>query len=133
MRKENSQPPLRIQNGGSEEVSIPFLEINAEITLEDITRENVPAESKTRTDHGRVGAGRRTAQQRGQAGPGRKGRRRSGSPKRHLSLVPTRVPKTTVLDVSSEARTKEFLCKPAEEQNPRLTRDSSAFQLDRES
>ena len=30
--------------------------------------------------------------------------------------------KATVLNVSSEARTKEFLCKPVEKQNPRLTR-----------
>ena len=92
-----------------------------------------PAESKTRTYHGRVGAGRRTARRRGQAVPGWRGRRRFGSPRRHLSLVPTRVAKTTVQNVSSEARTKEFLCKPAEEQNPRLTRGSSAFhQRDRE-
>ena len=44
---------------------------------------------------------------RGGAAHGRagRGRRRFGSPRRHLSLVPTRVPKTTVLNVSSEART----------------------------
>ena len=41
---------------------------------------------------------------RGSAWPGRKGRRLFGSPRRHLSLVPTRVPKTIVLNVSSEAR-----------------------------
>ena len=44
---------------------------------------------------GRGGSGR------GGAWPGRKGRRRFGSPRKHLSLVHT----TTVLNDSSEART----------------------------
>ena len=49
----------------------------------------------------------------GRDGPwlGRNGRRRFGSPRRHLSLVPTSVPKTIVLNVSSEARTVEFVLK----------------------
>ena len=54
---------------------------------------------------GRGGSGR------GGAWPGRKGRRRSGSPRKHLSLVHNRVPKTTVLKVSSAARTMSFVFK----------------------
>ena len=54
---------------------------------------------------GRSGSGR------GGAWPGRKRRRRFGSPRRHLSLVHTRVPKTTVLNDSSEARTVKFVLK----------------------
>ena len=41
--------------------------------------------------------------------------------------------KTTVLNVSSQARTKEILCKPVEEQNVRLTRGlSPVYHRDRE-
>ena len=40
---------------------------------------------------------------RGGAWLGRNGRRRYGSPREQLSFVPTSVPKTTVLNVSSEA------------------------------
>ena len=64
-----------------------------------------PAESKTRTYHRRVGAGRRTARRQGQARPGQQGRRHSGLLGRHLSLASTRAPRTPVLYVSSEART----------------------------
>ena len=72
---------------------------------------NKPVESKTRTYHGRVGAGRRTAGRRRGAGPGRTGRRRIGSPRRQPSLVPSRASNTPVLNVSSEARTSETLSK----------------------
>ena len=47
------------------------------------------------------------------------GRRRVGSP-RGLSLFQSRAPQTIVLNISSEARTKEFLRKPMEEQSRRL-------------
>ena len=73
-----------------------------------------PAESKTRTYHGRVGS-RRTA------GWRRTGRRQNGSPRRQPSLVPSKASKTRVLNVSPEARTCEILCKPREEQSDRLT------------
>ena len=49
------------------------------------------------------------------------GRRLVGSPRRQPSILPSRVPKTTVLNVSWGARTKETLCKPKEGQNKRLT------------
>ena len=58
--------------------------------------------------------------------PRRKGPRRSGSPRGHLSFVPNKGPKRTLVNDSSEARTKEILCKPVQEQNPRLTRGLSA-------
>ena len=83
-------------------------------------------ESKTRTYHGRVGSGLRTTGQRGGAEPGRTGRRRIGSPRRQLTLAPPKASSTPVLNDSSEARTSEILCKPMEEQNPRLTSGSSA-------
>ena len=86
-----------------------------------------PVESKTRTYHGRVGAARRTARRRGGAGTGRTGRRRFGSPKMDPSLVFSRQWGETLLGVSLEARTDEFLHKPVAEQNERLTSGLSAF------
>ena len=71
-------------------------------------------------------AGRVRAAHGGAAGPSRTGRRRIGPPRGRTSLLPSRVPKTTVLNVSSEARTIKFRCKPTEEQNPRLTTGLSA-------
>ena len=51
---------------------------------------------------------------------------RVGSPRTQPSLLPPKASKTIVLNVSSEARTKESLCKPKEEHNERLTRGLSA-------
>ena len=42
----------------------------------------------------------------------RPGRRRVDALRRKPSVLPSRVPKTTVLNVSLEARTNEILCKP---------------------
>ena len=77
--------------------------------------------------HKRVGAGRRMGlRRRSGAGPGRTGRRRVGSPKKQPSPLPakaSRIPRTTVLNVSSEARTQEILCKPTGRiQNPDIPR-----------
>ena len=60
---------------------------------------------------GRGGAGR-GGSGRGGAGQGGKGRRRVGAPRKQPSILPSREPKTTLLDISSEARTNEILCKP---------------------
>ena len=70
------------------------------VILETRTIELV--EPKTRTHHGRVGSG--------------------GAQWGGWALVPSRASKTTVLNVSSEERTREFLFKPLGEQSPRLTR-----------
>ena len=48
------------------------------------------------------------------------------SPGRQASLAPFKESKTRRLNVFPEARTSEILCKWIEEQNPRLTRGSSA-------
>ena len=48
---------------------------------------NRHVESKTRTQPGRVGTGRRTAGRRGRAGTGSTGRRRVGSPRRKLWVI----------------------------------------------
>ena len=59
--------------------------------------------------------------------------RHFGRPRRQPSLYPSRVPQKTVLNVSSQARTKEILCKPLREQNVRLTRGfSPVYHRDRE-
>ena len=90
-----------------------------------------PFESKTRTYHGRVGSGRPMAGQRGGAEPGRTRRRRNGSPRRQLSLVPSKSSSTPVLNVSSEAeraKSCEILCNPMEKQNPRFTRGTKRIQ-----
>ena len=65
-------------------------------------------------------SGRRKAGRRGRVGPGRTGCRLVGSPRTQLSLLPPRASKTVVLNVSSESRTKEIVCKPMEEQNQQL-------------
>ena len=81
-----------------------------------------PVESKTRTHQGRVEsasrkadgwAGRRSAEQGPDISIALGANRPSGSPA-HC--------KPRLLDVSSQARTREILCKPVEEQNPQLTR-----------
>ena len=48
------------------------------------------------------------------------------SPRGQSFLVPSKASKTRRLNVSPEARTNEILCKPMEEQSPRLNRGSSA-------
>ena len=67
----------------------------------------------------------------GHGRPGRMGRRRVSPRRAHPSLVPPRASKTSVLNISSKARTKGTLCKPAEEQNPRLTSGLSAVYVAR--
>ena len=62
----------------------------------------------------------------GHGGPGRMGRRRVSPRRAQPSLVSPRASKTIVLNIFLEARTKETLSKPAEEQNPRLTGGLSA-------
>ena len=79
-------------------------------------------ESKTLTNHGRVGAGRRAAGRRGGAGPGRMGRRRVASPGKQPFPLASRLSKATVLNDSSEARTNEIQCKPMAEYDNHLTR-----------
>ena len=58
------------------------------------------------------------------------GCQQNGSPRRQASHVPSKASKTRRLNVSPEARTSEFLCKPMEEQKPaqdrRFIRGSSA-------
>ena len=78
--------------------------------------------------HGRIGAGRRTAGRGGGAGTGRTRRRQVGSPKKQPMLLPSLPAKKSVLGVSLEARTNEFLCKPME-QKQWLTRGVSARAL----
>ena len=81
-----------------------------------------PKPGHTTGGSGRAGHG--GAAERGE--PGRVGRRRVCSRRTQPSLVPSRASKTTVLNTSSEAQTGEILCKPLEDQNPRLTTDLSA-------
>ena len=84
-----------------------------------------PVEPKSRTYHGRVRAGRCTAGRRGGAELGRKRRQRVRSLRRQPSPLPSRTSrasKTTVMDVSSKARTNEILCKPEKEHNEQLIR-----------
>ena len=50
----------------------------------------------------------------------------NGSPREESFLARSRASNTCRLNVSPEARTSEILCKPMEEQNPRLNRGSSA-------
>ena len=71
--------------------------------------------------HTTSGSGRSGARPCGRAMPGRRGRRWVGSPGKQPSFLPSRASKTTVLNVSPEARTSEISCKPMEEQNSRLT------------
>ena len=80
--------------------------------------------SKTRTYHGWVETGWRAAGRRG--GRGRVGRRRVCPPRRQASSTFFTRWKNNLLGAPLEARTKETLCKPMEEQKPHLTRGLSA-------
>ena len=82
---------------------------------------NRPVESKTRTYHGRFVSARRTAGRRDVAGPGRTGRRQDGWPPVALQSIVASYPECLL-----QARTKDILCNPMEEQTPRLTTGSSA-------
>ena len=62
---------------------------------------------------------------RGRAGVNANRTVRNCSPRRQASLAPSKASKTCRLNEPPEARTSEILCKPMEEQNPRLTRGSS--------
>ena len=70
---------------------------------------------------GRDGARQRTEERRDVAERGKTIRRRVGSPRKQPSCVATAASKTTVLNDSSKARTKETLCKPMDEHDNRLT------------
>ena len=72
----------------------------------------VPVESKARTYYGQVGSEQPTAWQQGCAEPGKPGRRRNGSPRNQLPLVPSKASSKPVLNDSSEKRTGEILIKP---------------------
>ena len=82
-----------------------------------------PVEPKTQTYHERVCLGRRAAGRRGGAEPDTVGHRRVDRPRSQLSCSLPRESNTTVLDDSSEARTKESLGNWKGEQNSRLTID----------
>ena len=82
-----------------------------------------PVESKTRTYHGQPGRG---ARRNGGAGSGRTGCQQNCSPRGHASLAPSKESKTSRLNVFPEARTSEILCKPMQEQSPRLNRGLTA-------
>ena len=81
----------------------------------------LPFESKARTYHERIDAGQRTARRRASAGQSRTGRRRVGSSRKHPSLLHSRASKTTVLNVSLEARTKKTRLNRIDEHNERFT------------
>ena len=66
-------------------------------------------ESKTRTYHGREGAGRRAAGWPGGAGPNSSGRRPISSPGKQTPILPPRASRATVLNDTLGARTKEIL------------------------
>ena len=83
-------------------------------------------ESKTQTNHGRGEATHSGRAERGGAGLGGAGRDRTAAgrcaqePTVHL---PPKAPKTTALDILSEARTNETICKPTcRVQNPDIPR-----------
>ena len=87
--------------------------------LDNAVEKNMPVESETRTYHGRVGSGRGGARRgrAGQSGAGQDGtptsrfaqntNNRPSSP--HKA---TRALKKFVLNIFSESRTSEILCKP---------------------
>ena len=80
--------------------------------------------SSPKPGHTTGGSGR-GAWRSGGAGSGRTGCQQNCPPRRQASPVPPKASKTRRLNISPETRTSEIPCKPMEEQNPRLTRDSS--------
>ena len=68
-----------------------------------------------------TGGSSRRARQSGQAGSGKIACQQKYSPRKQKSTVPTKAWKKRRFNVSPEARTSEFLFKPTEEPNERLT------------
>ena len=108
------------------------MQVHARHVREELLATVQPVESKTRTHNRRVGSARRRAD----GGAGRRwaeqgadisvalGANRPAGPPAHCKQLSW---------TTSEARTKEILCKPTEERNDRLTRGLSAvYQRDRE-
>ena len=71
---------------------------------------------------GHTTGGRRGARRGGGAGSGRTVCQQNCSPREKSFLALSKASKTRRLNVSPEARTSEILCKPTEQQNPRLNR-----------
>ena len=78
--------------------------------VSNITPLCLPVDSKTRTNHGRLGW--RGARRWGRAGQGRTGRQWVGPPRKQPPFWLSEASKTTVLDDFSKVRTKETPCKP---------------------
>ena len=72
-----------------------------------------------------TGGSRRGARRGGGAGSSRTICQQNCPPSGQSFLVPSKASKTRRLNVSPEARISKILCKPMEEQNPRLTTGSS--------
>ena len=75
-----------------------------------------------------TGGSRRGARRGGGAGSAGSGRtvcQQNCPPRGQSFLIPSKASKTRRSNVSPEARTSEILCKPMEEQSPRLTTGSS--------
>ena len=70
----------------------------------------IPNSDIRRAGRGEAAHGR--AAGRGRARQGGAGQRRFGAPRRKIFISPSKTPKTTTLNVSSEERTKEIPCKP---------------------
>ena len=72
-----------------------------------------------------TGGSRRGARLGGGAWSGRTARQQNCAPREQSFLALSKASKTRRLNVSPEAQTSEILCKPMEEQNPRLTTETS--------
>ena len=81
--------------------------------------------SNPKPGHTTGGSGR-TARRSGWAGSGKIGCQQNYSPRKQKTTGPSKASKKRRFNISPEARTSEFRCKPTEEQNQRLTTGSSA-------
>ena len=81
--------------------------------------------SNPKPGHTTGGSGR-SARRSGQAGSGKIECQQNYSPRKQKTTVPSKASKKRRFNVSPKARTSEFLCKPTEEQNQRLTIGLSA-------
>ena len=99
-----------------------FLQLNIIVFFNEEHESPGEAEdlSSPKPGHTTSGSGR-GARRSGGMGSGNTGCQHNFSPRRRASLVPSKSSETGRLNDPPEARTNEILCKPMEEQNPRLT------------
>ena len=118
-----SKVPHRTNNVSLQVTSVEINNVFPDINcMERVYRDNLSSPKPGHT----TGGSRQGARRGGGAGSSRTVCQQNCSPREQSFLALPKASKTRRRDVSRQERTSEILCKPMEEQNPRLTTGSSA-------